>query len=260
MLRFCYWLLHKLNEKYLPQTEKFISFAPTIDNLPIIQQDDFEYLCVNNMEIVKSKDIYVKNSSAPLFFVMKFDRVKGTSNNDYLLDNRGKIIKDGAYSLEVEENPYKYEKNKNRRPRALAVYRLENDTLISQAAFNDASENILYEVITDYLLYDIRFVPRVQKIYESNLILKSTKIKNEGKSDSYKHAFFTLNGKKLYELESKRPIDYWEFVQVYDTSDLLHMTEDVFVLKFYTNTPGKKKEKEKIVCLYNLKTKAFSKY
>jgi hypothetical protein len=85
------------------------------------------------------------------------------------------------------------------------------------------------------------------------MILKSTHLEKE----KYKHEFFTLEGKKIYELISKFPINYREFrIEEYSRETY---NPDWYVLKFYTEIPGKKKTKKKTVCHYNLKTQQFYK-
>lgn len=55
------------------------------------------------------------------------------------------------------------------------------------------------------------------------------------------------------------PIDYWSFIQRDPNRISSYIPDADFALEFYTEIPGKKNPKKKMVCNYNVKTKEFYK-
>lgn len=240
----------ELNKNYKPPIEKYIKFNPLMNGKPIIQQEKHEYLITSNIQHIK----YTKLPTMPLFFVLKMDRLDSVYNNDYNLYNRGEIKKDEIdtnYFRKINE-PFA---SVNQKPKAVAIYRFINDRFVPFSEFVDKNESTTYEVVTDFLEYTTYSPDRKRNVYESNFILKSTKLEN-GK---YKHVFFTFEGTQVYEITSKFPIDYWRFIKRDPNISSSYIPDEDFALEFYTEIQGRRKIKEKIVCYYNVKTKQFYK-
>lgn len=210
----------KLNKDYIPQKEKHVTFVPLINNNQISQQKEHEYVCI-------TKPLNHLDDTTLMFFVLKRNR-NGERNDEHY---RNEQIEAKAIYI------YNYDFSKN-------IFVSVND-------FSDETPTDNFKLISEHLITeDWREKPTHFGI---ELILKSTLLE----SSEYKYEFFTIEGKKVYELISKYLINDWEFVQKYDSGNLYYMTPDVFVLKFYSEIPGKKKTKKKTVCHYNIKTQQF---
>lgn len=186
------------------------------------------------------------------------DRSEDVVNSDYNLYRRGETKKGDSYSARFIDPMLPRFDYIYRKPRAIAIYRFINDSFVPLSEFVDEDKNTTYEIVTDFMADYEGYYPERKKItYESNLILKSTKIETE----KYKHTFFTFEGVKMYEITSKYPIDYWEFVKLHPSNHTGYLLSDEdFGLEFYTETTNRRgKTKKRKVCYYNVKTKQFYK-
>jgi hypothetical protein len=244
----------ELNKNYIPQTERHITFSPTMNGKPVVQQREYEYLCTSNIHNITSS--YSGNSekwTTPLFFVLKMDRSEDVVNNDFNLYRRGETKKDVSHSARIIYPMFPTFDYINRKPKAIAIYRFIDDNFIPLFEFLD-EDSTVYEVVTEYKSEVESYSPVKKSItYTSDFILKSTKLENE----KYKHTFFTFEGKKMYEVTSKYPIDYWEFFVSNPYYTYSSIPIEDFTLEFYAITQGKRKEKKNVVCRYNVKTKQF---
>lgn len=245
----------ELNKDYIPPTEKQITFSPTINDRPVVQEKEYEYLCTSNIyNIVNSYSGNLGKLTTPLFFVLKMDRSKDVVNSEYDLYKRGETKKNVVYSA----REYTYISPRlnyiNRKPKAISVYRFVNDSFIPLSEFND-EDNTTYEVVTEFMDYKHYYTEEKKVTYSSDFILKSTQLEPE----KYKHEFYTFKGVKLYEITSKYPIDYWKFIETDPFRTSSYIPDEHFALEFYTEIQGKKKPKKKIICSYNVKTKEFYK-
>jgi hypothetical protein len=213
---------------------------------PIIQNDEFEYLCNSNIRYISLHG----SKSDPLFFILKMNRSKDSANGNYNIFNRGKVEKNEMLSNKRSFNNSDYI---NRKPRAIAIYSFVNDRFIPYAEFGEQDNKASYEIISKSVKHITYYPETTETLYETNLILKSVKLEN-GK---YRHTFFTFKGTKVHEFTSKFQIDKWKFMEKdLDVVDRWVPDEDL-ALEFYTEIQGKKKKKRKIVCYCNVKSKVF---
>ena len=77
--------------------------------------------------------------------------------------------------------------------------------------------------------YNEYFMPRMKEYYKGDLVVKRSKIKDEGENDS--HMWFTL-GDKLYDMT-----DYFYTLDLYNKQDLYNIFGDTFN-DLVTNNPG----------------------
>lgn len=194
---------------------KYINFEPQINGKQVIQQKDFEYLFIAT---VRSN----YNSKPPTFFLVKTERKN--EENSYDNGKNFDLWSRGSYERE-------------RKPKALFAYRLENNTFSLMHEFSEESESCIYDII-DYS----------NSYHDLTFILKSTHLEN----GSYIHEFLTCNGDKIYEIKSVHPIKHWDL-----RSD--RSKDAPLSLKFYTTVSGRKGNTEKIICYYNASTGKFSK-
>lgn len=214
-----------LNRNYIPATEKQFTFYPKMNGKDIIQQKTFEYICTHNLYH------YYEDETQPFFFILKLDRME---NNSYNVYERG---------IEKKQN----------KPKSVGVF-LGDSTATPISEFIEESENINYEIICDYQTVSEHYGRGWEStLFHTNFVLKSTLLE----AGEYKHEFFIFKGNKIYELTSKHPIDYWNFMVEKRMEN--QQNPDFFILKFYTEIQGKKKTKQKAVCHYNVKTKQFYK-
>jgi len=236
----------ELNKNYKPYSEEYINFVPIMSGQPIIQNDEFEYMCNSNIRYISLHG----SKSDPLFFILKMNRSKDSANGNYNIFNRGKVEKNEMLRKKGGVNNSEYI---NRKPRGIAIYSFVNNHFIPYSEFGEEDNKASYEVISKSIKHITDYPETTETLYETNLILKSVKLENE----KYKHTFFTFKGTKVHELTSKYQIDKWKFMEKdYDIVDYYVPDEDL-AMEFFTEIKGEKNNKKKIVCYYNIKTRQF---
>jgi hypothetical protein len=216
------------------------TFSPTVRNVETNKQElNKEYIppterhvtltpLINNTPVAQQerseficihKEKQHVDDTSSLFFILKRDRLWDRNDNHYT--------------------------NEKTEANAIYVYWYDfsKDSFVSVYDFAEESENINYTIIVEC------------REFNCNFILKSTSLENE----KYKHTFFTFDGSKIYEITSNYPINYWKFPQRDPNRTSSYIPDEDFSLEFYTEIPGKKNLKRKIVCNYNVKTKEFYK-
>lgn len=231
----------KLNKDYIPQQEKYLSFTPTSNGKPIVQQKEFEYLISSNVR---------SSSDQTYFFILKMDRSKDTKNGYYHIADRGQIEKNEMLSSTGSFNNSEYI---YRKPRGIVIYSFLNDRFIPYSEFDEEDNKASYEVISKSVKHITDYPETTETLYETNLILKSVKLENE----KYKHTFFTFKGTKVHELTSKYQIDNWKFMEKDQDIVNRYVPDEDLAMEFFTEIKGKKNKKKKIVCYYNIKTRQF---
>lgn len=210
----------ELNKEYIPEKEKHITFTPLINNNPIVQQRHIEYICIN-------KPLNNINDTTLMFFILKRNR-DGIRNENHFSDNKIE-----AESIFI----YKYDFSK--------------DSFVSVYDFKGKTLGVNFKIISEFV--KTKEWQEIPNNYNADFVLKSTVLENK----EFKYEFYSLEGKKIYELISKHLIMDWELVKSYDPNHTYHISPDNIELKFYAEIPGKKKVKKKAVCYYNMMTKQF---
>jgi hypothetical protein len=180
------------------------------------------------------------------------NRSKDSANGNYNIFNRGKVEKNEMLRKKGGVNNSEYI---NRKPRGIAIYSFVNNHFIPYSEFGEEDNKASYEVISKSVKHITYYPETTETLYETNLILKSVKLENE----KYRHTFFTFKGTKVHEFTSKFQIDKWKFMEKdLDVVDRWVPDEDL-AMEFFTEIKGKKNNKKKIVCYYNIKTRQFYK-
>lgn len=118
---------YRLNENYIPKYEKHITFIPTMNGKPIIQEKDYEYFCANYEKI---------GDTSQFFFILKSKR---TNLNDNIYKKEGDMLNRAT-------------------PNSLVIYCLVNDNFNLLSEFTEESEKIRYNIINEHREFNCNFI------------------------------------------------------------------------------------------------------